>query len=107
MSHVIHSILKTSYFFDEVGEIGLLKLQYLRTTSETSLINLFLELLDRVAEEEAVHCEICLHSSSVAFAQRKIQLFLPACTIKYTILCWWIQHSAVIFVLKSKMMCCA
>lgn len=27
--------------------------------------------------------------------QRKIQLFLPGCTSKYTILCWWIQHSAV------------
>lgn len=55
----MHSILKTSYFFDKVVEIGLLKVQYLRTTSEASFINLFLQLLDRVAEEKAIHCEVC------------------------------------------------
>lgn len=65
----MHSILKTSYFFDRVVEIGLLKEQYLRTTSEASLINLFLELLGCVAEEEAICCEVYLQSSSVALAK--------------------------------------
>lgn len=34
--------------------------------------------------------------------QRTIQLFLPGCTSKYTILCWWIQHSAVGFFCAQK-----
>lgn len=55
----MHSILKTRYFFDKIVEIGLLKVQYLRTTSEASLINLFLQLLGRVAEGNAVHCGVC------------------------------------------------
>lgn len=88
MSCVMHSILKTSYFFDKVVEIDLLKVQYLRTTSEASLINLFLQLLDRVAEEEAIHCEVCLHSSSVAFAKGRSSCFclsVPVNTLSYAV----------------------
>lgn len=82
----MHSILKTSYFFDKVVEIDLLKAQYLRTTSEASLINLFLQLLDRVAEEEAIRCEGCLHSSSGAFAKGRSSCFclaVPVNTLSY------------------------
>lgn len=33
----MHSALQTSYFFDKVVEIGLLKAQYLRRASEAAL----------------------------------------------------------------------
>lgn len=101
----MHSILQTSYFFDEVVEIGLLKVQYLRTASEASLINLFLQLV--YSQEESIHSEVCLHCSSMAFAEEKSKCFCLAvpvntlsCVSKYSIVL------KVIFVLKSKMLCC-
>lgn len=56
-------------------EIDLLKVQYLRMASEASLMNLFLQLVDGVAEEESILSEICLHCSSMAFVKEKSKCF--------------------------------
>lgn len=102
LSYVMHSILKTSYFFDKVVEIDLLKVQYLRTTSEAFLINLFLQLPRSCGWRRGYSLWKLSAQLIRGLCQRTIQLFLPGCTSKYTILCWWIQHSAVGFFCAQK-----
>lgn len=100
----MHSILQTRYFFDKVVEIGLLEVQNLRTASEASLINLFLQLVDRVSEEESIHSEVCLHCLSMTSAEEKSECFCLAVSVNT--LSYVGKYSAVlkvIFVLKSKM----